>query len=216
MARRPRTSPRRLPKQARSRDTVEVLLEGTARVLVREGYDRASTNRIAEAAGVNISSLYQYFPSKEALVAALIDRHLERVAQAFSESFRSREERSLEEQVRTDIRAQLALSRLNPALYKVVLEQVPRVDRLNPIVKLRRLVIAETHRALEAQRAQIRVTDLERAAFVVVHLVEALTNAAILERPELLADEAYVDEMVRAVLAYLGVAPKPSDRPPGA
>src|SRR5689334_8463633 len=79
MAHRPATKPRKLARQDRSKATVEALLGGTARVLVRDGYDRASTNRIAEAAGVNISSLYQYFPSKEALVAALIDRHLEEV-----------------------------------------------------------------------------------------------------------------------------------------
>jgi hypothetical protein len=43
--------------------------------LVKEGYDQATTNRIAEVAGVSIGSLYQYFPSKGALVRAVIDRH---------------------------------------------------------------------------------------------------------------------------------------------
>src|SRR5262245_41962369 len=61
--------------QARSRATVEALVEATARILVREGFDKASTNRIAEAAGVSVGSLYQYFPGKEALVAAVIVRH---------------------------------------------------------------------------------------------------------------------------------------------
>ncbi|MCL2430307.1 MAG: TetR/AcrR family transcriptional regulator, partial [Alphaproteobacteria bacterium] len=70
-----RTNPRKSASQKRSRQTVDALLEATARVLVKEGYDRASTNRIAEVAGVSIGSLYQYFPSKEALVAAVIDRH---------------------------------------------------------------------------------------------------------------------------------------------
>ena len=47
----------------------------------KEGYDRASTNRIAEVAGVSIGSLYQYFPSKEALVAAVIERHTQEISQ---------------------------------------------------------------------------------------------------------------------------------------
>ena len=59
----------------RSRATVDTLVEATARILVKEGFDKASTNRIAEVAGVSIGSLYQYFPSKESLVAAVIDRH---------------------------------------------------------------------------------------------------------------------------------------------
>src|SRR5260221_954827 len=75
MARRPHTSPRKEASQDRSRATVDALLAATARVLVRDGYDRASTNKVAEAAGVSIGSLYQYFPSKEALVAAVIERH---------------------------------------------------------------------------------------------------------------------------------------------
>src|SRR3954470_9836579 len=75
MARRPRTKPRKSAAQARSRGTVDALVEATARILVREGFDRASTNRIAEEAGASIGSLYQYYPSKEALVAAVIERH---------------------------------------------------------------------------------------------------------------------------------------------
>jgi AcrR family transcriptional regulator len=47
---------------------VNALLEATARVLIKEGFGNASTNRIAEVAGVSVGSLYQYFPSKEALV----------------------------------------------------------------------------------------------------------------------------------------------------
>src|ERR1700710_1633554 len=81
MAAKLRTIPRKSASQERSRMTVSALLEATARILVREGFDKASTNRIAEVAGVSVGSLYQYFPSKEALVAALIDRHNEEVKQ---------------------------------------------------------------------------------------------------------------------------------------
>ena len=75
MARKPLTKPRKHASQERSRATVDALIEATARILVREGFDSASTNRIAEQAGVSVGSLYQYFPGKEALVAAVIERH---------------------------------------------------------------------------------------------------------------------------------------------
>jgi AcrR family transcriptional regulator len=75
MARKPLTNPRKQASQVRSRATVDALIEATARILVSEGFDRSSTNRIAEKAGVSIGSLYQYYPSKEGLVAAVIDRH---------------------------------------------------------------------------------------------------------------------------------------------
>ena len=76
MARPPCKSSRRQPRQARSRDTVEVLLEAAARVFRRDGW-RATTNRIAAEAGVSVGSLYEYFPNKQALLAALAERHLE-------------------------------------------------------------------------------------------------------------------------------------------
>jgi AcrR family transcriptional regulator len=69
MARKALTKPRKSAAQERSRATVDALVEATARILVKEGFDKASTNRIAAVAGVSIGSLYQYFPSKEALVA---------------------------------------------------------------------------------------------------------------------------------------------------
>ena len=75
MARAVPTNPRKSASQKRSQATVQALLDATARVLTREGYDRASTNRIAATAGVSVGSLYQYFPNKEALVAALVARH---------------------------------------------------------------------------------------------------------------------------------------------
>ena len=81
MTRKLQTNPRKSASQERSRLTVDALLEATTRVLIKEGYDRASTNRIAEVAGVSIGSLYQYFPSKEALVAAVIDRHTQEISE---------------------------------------------------------------------------------------------------------------------------------------
>jgi len=69
-----RPNPRKAPKQARSLETVRVIVEAAARVLEQKGLDGFSTNAVAERAGVSIGSLYQYFPGKEALIGALIVR----------------------------------------------------------------------------------------------------------------------------------------------
>ena len=69
-------APRKRPSQARSRRTVEWILEGAARVFRREGFD-ATTNRIATEAGVSVGTLYEYFPNKAALLAALAERLVE-------------------------------------------------------------------------------------------------------------------------------------------
>lgn len=69
-----RPRPRKAPKQARSVETVNVIVEAAARILEEGGHDRFSTNAVAERAGVSVGSLYQYFPSKDALIGALIVR----------------------------------------------------------------------------------------------------------------------------------------------
>lgn len=74
MVRQPLLDPRKRPRQARSAATVDAILEAAARILETRGPDGYTTNAVAELAGVSIGSLYQYFPNKEALVGALIQR----------------------------------------------------------------------------------------------------------------------------------------------
>ena len=70
-------SARKQPQQRRARDTVGVIHEAAARVLATRGHARTTTNHIAAVAGVSIGSLYQYFPDKNAICAALEIHHIE-------------------------------------------------------------------------------------------------------------------------------------------
>jgi len=81
----PDWQPRRLPRQARSRASVDAILEGAARILERDGYEALTTNRIATEAGVGIGTLYDFFPNREAIVLALAARRLERLADEVQE-----------------------------------------------------------------------------------------------------------------------------------
>jgi AcrR family transcriptional regulator len=69
--RKPVISARKKPRQARSTRLVADILEASARVLVRYGAHRFTTARVAEAAGISVGSLYQYFPNKEAILFRL-------------------------------------------------------------------------------------------------------------------------------------------------
>src|SRR5262245_49772559 len=138
MARRPQTNPRKTASQKRSRLTVEALLEATTRVLTREGYDRASTNKIAAVAGVSIGSLYQYFPSKEALVAAVIDRHTHELSQVVRNALVKVAARPVEIAVRELVAAAIDAHRVDPRLHRVLAEQVPRTGRLENIEAVQR------------------------------------------------------------------------------
>ncbi len=70
---------RKTPSQTRAMRTVDTLFEAATRILASEGEAGFTTNRIAERAGFSIGTLYQYFPSKEAIVVALVRRQRDRV-----------------------------------------------------------------------------------------------------------------------------------------
>jgi AcrR family transcriptional regulator len=206
MARKVQTNPRKLASQERSRLTVDALLEATARVLMKEGYDRASTNRIAEVAGVSIGSLYQYFPSKEALVAAVIDRHMQQVSQVTRNALVKVATRPIEVAAREFVSVAIDAHRLNPKLHGVLAEQIPRIGRLENIDAMQRDGYVLVRGYLEAHRDEIDVADPDIAAFICVTVIEALTHAAVLRRPDILTDDKarrFVDDVTRLLVRYL-------------
>jgi len=206
MARRPSTRPRKSASQERSRLTVDALLEATTRVLTKEGFDRASTNKIAAVAGVSIGSLYQYFPSKEALVAAVIDRHMREMLQLVRDALAKMAPQPIEVAARELVSIMLDAHRVDPKLHRVLVEQVPRAGRLENIEAIERETYALVRGYLEAHRGELDVADLDVAAFICVTAVEALSHAAIVRRPEILTDEKatkLVDDVTRLLVRYL-------------
>ncbi|MEO1059450.1 MAG: TetR/AcrR family transcriptional regulator [Actinomycetota bacterium] len=77
--------PRKRPMQARSVALVERVLDEAARLFESTGYHATTTNHVAEAAGVSVGSLYQYFPNKDALLVGLVERHLDEAVPAMLE-----------------------------------------------------------------------------------------------------------------------------------
>ncbi len=77
---------RKKPRQARSAVTVDAIFEATIQVLLVEGVHRLTTTRVAQRAGVSVGTMYQYFPHKQALLYALNERYLDRLAERVEET----------------------------------------------------------------------------------------------------------------------------------
>ena len=185
---------------------MDALVEATARILVREGFDKANTNRIAEVAGASVGSLYQYFPCKEALVAAVIERHQQEIMQAVRVELAKAMTQPVEQGVRTLIAAAVKSHRIDPRLHRVLAEQIPRVGKLEKVETFSRENYALFRNYLESHRDEIRAADLDLAAFVCVTSIEALTHNAVLQHPRMISDEAMealVDDATRLVVRYL-------------
>jgi AcrR family transcriptional regulator len=206
MARKPLTKPRKHASQDRSRATVDALVEATARILVREGFDKASTNHIAAKAGVSVGSLYQYFPGKEALVAAVMERHNQELMQVVRGTLTEVASLPMERAVRRLVAVAIQAHRIDPKLHRVLAEQIPRTGKLENIETFNRENYALFRTYLDAHRHEIRPVDLGLAAFVCVTSIEALTHTAVLHHSDSFSDEAFaalVDEATRLVVRYL-------------
>ncbi|HLK39690.1 MAG TPA: TetR/AcrR family transcriptional regulator [Polyangiaceae bacterium] len=202
MARRVRTTARKKPRQERSQATVDAILSATARVLCTTGYDRASTNRIALHAGVSIGSLYQYFPSKEALVAALVERHIDQMTSLVKTKLAEVAATPLPLAVRTMIQAMFDAHAVDPKLHKVLIEEVPRVGRLERLTDVERQVQGLVAAFIDARR-DLRKAPAHAIAFVLVHAVEAVTHAAVVDELPAPRAQEVAEELTHLVLRYL-------------
>ena len=196
------TQPRKQPRQARSRATVDTLLEATAQVLTTHGYRRATTGRIAERAGVSIGSLYQYFPNRDALVAALVERHCDRIIARMQAALDGADD--LEAGVLALIRAGQDTQRIDPALHKVLVEQIPRVGRFEEVMDTHRRLAALIEVFLQRYSARLapdRTPAL--AATLVESTLEAAIHRAVHDHPALLDDPRFTSELFALVIGYL-------------
>jgi AcrR family transcriptional regulator len=206
MHRQVKTTPRKRPRQARSKATVDTLLAASARVLVKRGFDGFTTNEVAEAAGVSIGSLYQYFPNKEALVAALIERHIEDMNAAILSELTRVAQLPMVEAVRAMIELTIKAHSVDTELHKVLTEQVPRVGRMARLRELDAICHRMVAGILGMRQHELAIRDPELSAFVLVAAIESIAHRAALFSPERLRDPRLVDEAWLLVTRYLGVA----------
>jgi AcrR family transcriptional regulator len=200
-------NPRKPAKQQRSRVTIDAILEATARIVGQVGLDRATTNRIAELAGESIGSLYQYFPGKEALLAALIEREAQADLDALAAVLYGARELSLGDAIDRSVVELVARHARNPALYKWMLTYVPALGqhpKIRAIAAQGRAVLRDV---LAERRAELpQELEPAMAAMILGSAIEAAVHAAIFERPETLHDGTLVRELSALSRAYLRVA----------
>jgi AcrR family transcriptional regulator len=203
-----RTLSRREPKQQRSRRTVDDVLEAVQLVVKRHGTRAITTNRIAEAAGVSIGSLYQYFPDKRTIFTALHDRHVADVRQVIEQTTAGCASASLEEFTRELVQGLLNVHAEGAELHEIVSSAVPEgaLGFKNALHHTFGWVLSR------ADQERYSLDETERMLFVLPRMVESLVHGAAHQARAALSRDGARNEAIRAVMAYLnsfqGRAPK--------
>jgi AcrR family transcriptional regulator len=198
MPRKHSTNPRKLPQQDRSR-----ILEATTHILTQEGYEKANTNRIAERAGISIGSLYQYFPNKESLMAALMERHSSEIAELVESKLKDLFDAPLETAIPELVKAVIAAHAINPRLHQVLNEEIPRSERLEQMQKADERIARLVKAYLLRWSDYIHFQNLDMTVFILSRTVESLCHSAVIEHPDFVRNNHFEEEVSNLLLHYL-------------
>lgn len=200
----------RSPKQQRSQFTVSAILEAATHVFSEKGLNKATTNEIAERAGVSIGSLYQYFPNKQSLIVELTQQHLTEMTDQITTGMDGMLELGAEQSIETLVRLMIDAHSTNPDLHRVLIEDSKELLAESVIEEFENKFfnLAKGYLALVFGNKSSR--DLNIVAFVLINSLEALTHKAVLEKnryPQLLKEgkDHYVAEITHLLCAYLKI-----------
>jgi AcrR family transcriptional regulator len=182
---------------------VDAILDATARVLCTTGYDRASTNRIAMAAGVSVGSLYQYFPSKEALVAEIVKRHSKQMLEVFERDLLELAHLPIEDGVRAMLRRTFEAYAVDPALRRVVVDEVPQFDFFTRTRDFDAMLAEALKAYFRFHAHTIRPKNIDLAVKILMASVEAIAQAVVVDDAAMLQSDELVEEVSHLVLGYI-------------
>jgi AcrR family transcriptional regulator len=215
----PAKAARKQPQQARSRATVNAILDATTQIFNREGPEAATTTRIADVAGISIGTLYQYFSHRDAILDALQDREFERAMELMQRVLADGARGPAPDVAREVVVGLLELYEASPALHRILAVEGLRITPTDRVHAFDMRVISVVRSFLAMSNLPIRRKNLDAAAFVVFQAVRAAMLARLLESPPGLDDETLTEELTDLVLRYLvddqaaATAAQPETRP---
>lgn len=214
-------APRKRPRQARSRALVDAVLDAAAHILAQHGRESLTTNAVAVRAGVSIGSLYQYFPNRDAVIAAVAERHGHRVYHLIAD---------LDLNDSTDLttimgriaRGLFAAHMIDPALHGALVGDLVQghghghhhhhhgghhhhCDNERH-VGTKAAIVAQICGLIGPARLEIRRADIALAAVVVAEIVHAIAHIAIINSDPRSSPACFEQEAVRAAVSYLTYA----------
>jgi AcrR family transcriptional regulator len=195
-------SMRKSPAQQRSERTIETIFEATAQILDRDGDGGLSTNTIAERAGFSIGTLYQYFPNKDAILIAMVEREKRRIVERVEAALSAAGDADFEERIRHAVRAVLSAFGGRFRARRRLALAVLRSSSL----ATGNLAVVEIGSRLSEILTRIGGDQLrpmsEAAIFVMTRALMGAIRSAVVEQSPLLRTPEFEDELVRLVCAF--------------
>ncbi|MCV7260202.1 TetR/AcrR family transcriptional regulator [Mycobacterium shimoidei] len=180
---------------------VQRILDAGRQVLIERGYEATTTNLIADVAGISPGSLYQYFPNKEAIIAAVVDDYSDQIDRTVTAHLvKQVGQREGFDTIRQTLAVLLDAMNEQPELLRAMIEYTPRLGLGNRIVEFEQRV-----GALAIAHLRLRARPMERAdtmVWMAIRAVEHLTIRYVVDKPPIDHDE-FLDELAALMSHYM-------------
>jgi AcrR family transcriptional regulator len=192
------------PRQARSKASVQAMVQACARILESRGYAGLSTNAIAEVAGVSIGSVYEYFPGKDAIVARLVQDMVAEARTMLEGRLALTDSRNdLNSAMQYFLGAIYRLMRKHRELLRVLVFQVPYLHQLPATrqleIELQQVLMA----GLDYTREQYSLNAQQHTLYLMTTSVAGTLMHLVLVAPPAMDPEGILDALAEKMTAWL-------------
>lgn len=205
-----RLQARKTPSQSRSRSTVDAIKQAARELVATEGFygSSTSTTLIAERAGVSIGSLYQYFPTREAIFLSLFEDASAEMTATMKKVMVRILDQPLEKGVTEVMRQLLALHREHELVVLKMVTQVPELKLVAQPLSFENMIYDSIRIALHQWMPGLPVRDIDRRAFFLREIILGCIHRYLNDRPQNVSDRAFVDDLTQIVMHYIAMPAK--------
>lgn len=197
------------PQQSRSKELVNAIFEATVRVLPKIGNQALTTKKIAEIAGVSIGSLYQYFPNKEAVLMAVMDKSINETKEEVDRNIDQLEGKSVDEAIDFFIDFTIDHFLTDKETVREVFRRAPELNRIPTILDLRQHVVHRLAGVMEHHHPGLTKEDYKRISFIAVNSVLGVLQTITYDEKQTYEKAELSFELKAMVRAYFEVRRKP-------
>lgn len=198
-----RHAKRKEPQQKRSQNTVAAIKQAAVLLMQEKGIRDVGTHEIAERAGVSIGSLYQYFPNREAILAAVYEDISIEFAATLRASIPALAHLPTEPMTRRTVTMLLAMYERHQLVLLQLTHEMPDLHLSEQAYSFRILAHGST-RAYLANRPDVRrERDLERKAFFLEQIIIGSITSYLRDKPPMISRAEFLRDLTRIVTAYL-------------
>ncbi len=196
-------TPRKEPNQERARETVENIFQATAHILEKEGFEKTSTNKIAQKAGISIGSLYQYFPTKEAILGKMIDYYIQKQIDLYESEINKEAPKTLLEMIETLVDVTIEAKKKEERFTKIFAQKMFSLAKHDTMKRMDTHLLNMFKEKIKIFEDEVRMENIELSLFILYQSVRIVPVAIIFDDHFKLNDKNLKKEMIYLCHEYL-------------